>query len=169
MMILSIITVVLSSLIQGVASNFLGYTYHNLSLFSTIYILIALLVIRPHFESEKKYLILLVAFGIIMDIAYTNTFILNACLFAIIYYFSTFFHFFFPYNLFTMNISNLLCIFLYHIMNFLFLTVLRYDNYTIGVLFEVLTHNITMTIIYTSVLYSIIQLLKEKLDLKEVK
>ena len=169
MMILSIITIILSSLIQGVVSNYLGYTYHNLSLFSTIYILIALLVVKPHFENEKKYLILLITFGFIMDIAYTNTFLLNTCLFVIVYYFSKFFHFFFPYNLFTINISNLLSLFLYHIISFLFLTILRYDNYTIQVLFNVLTHNIIMTIIYTTILYSIVQFIKEKFDLKDVK
>ena len=169
MMILSIITIILSSLIQGVVSNYLGYTYHNLSLFSTLYILIALLVVKPHFENEKKYLILLITFGFIMDIAYTNTFLLNTCLFIIVYYFSKFFHFFFPYNLFTINISNLLSLFLYHIISFLFLTILRYDNYTIQVLFNVLTHNIIMTIIYTTILYSIVQFIKEKFDLKDVK
>lgn len=169
MMLLSIVVVMLSCLIQGVISNYIGYTYVDLSLFSTIYILISLLIIRPHFENKKKYLILLIIFGLIMDIVYTNTFILNTCLFIIIYYFSKAFHFFFPYNLFTMNISTLLSIFIYHIISFLFLLILQYDNYTIWVLLKVLTHSIIMTIIYTSILYIIIKFIKGKLDLKEVK
>lgn len=169
MMLISIVSVIVSCLVQGITSNYVGYTYENLSLFSTIYVLISLLVIRPYFENEKKYLIILIISGIIMDITFTNTFILNTCLFVTIYYFSKLFHFFFPYNLFTINICNLLCIFLYHIISFLFLTILQYDNYTIGVLAKILSHSIIMTIIYTSILYCIIQFLKEKLEVKEVK
>lgn len=169
MMILSIVSVIVSCIIQGMMSNFLGYTYTNLSLFSTLYILIALLVIRPNFENEKKYLVILIVFGIIMDVVYTNTFILNACLFVVVYYFSKFFHFFFPYNLFTINISNLLCILLYHIISFVTLSIFQYDCYTFSVLFKVLTHNIVMTIIYTSIIYSVIQICRIKLDLREVK
>lgn len=169
MMILSIIVVLLSCLVQGILSNYLGYTYLDLSWFSTIYLLIALLVLKPYFENEKKYLVLLTVFGLIMDIVYTNTFILNTCLFILAYYFTKAFHFFFPYNLFTVNISNLLAIFLYHIVSFLFLSVLQYDNYTIWVLLRVLSHSMLMTVLYTSVLYTIVHLIQQKLQLKEVK
>lgn len=169
MMILSVIIVIISCLIQGTMSNYLGYTYVDLSLFSTIYILIALLILKPYFTNEKKYFILLIVSGIIMDIVYTNTFILNTCLFILCYYFSKTFHFFFPYNLFTINISNLLAIFLYHIVSFLFLFILQYDNYTIGVLLKILSHSIIMTIAYTSILYGITAFVQQKLQLREVK
>lgn len=169
MIILSIITTIISLLIQGTVSNYIGYTYENLSVFSTIYVLISLLVVKPHFENEKKYLILLISFGLMIDITYTSTFLLNTCLFIIVYYFTKAFHFFFPYNLFTINASNLLSIFLYHIISFLFLTILQYDQYTIWTLIKILTNSIIMTIIYTSILYFFIETLKNKLELKNVK
>lgn len=169
MIIVSIISLIFSSLIQGTISNYLGYTYFDLSMFSTIYILINLLVLRPYFENEKKYLVLLLISGIIVDIVYTNAFLFNTCLFVILYYFSKFFHFFFPYNLITINISNLLSIFSYHILTFLFLFVLKYDVFTVKMLFKILTHSIIMTILYTSFNYSIIQCIQRKLDLKAVK
>lgn len=169
MILLSIIIIIISCLIQGTMSNYIGYTYENLSIFTTIYVLISLLIIKPHFENEKKYLILLLIFGLIIDATFTNTFILNTSLFLVSYYFSKLFHFFFPYNLFTMNISILLSVFVYHIISFLFLTVLQYDNYTIWVLLKVLSHSVIMTVIYSSVLYLIIEFIKKKFDLKEVK
>ena len=169
MIILSIITTIISLLIQGTVSNYIGYTYENLSVFSTIYVLISLLVVKPHFENEKKYLILLISFGLMIDITYTSTFLLNTCLFIIVYYFTKAFHFFVPYNLFTINASNLLSIFLYHIISFLFLTILQYDQYTIWTLIKILTNSIIMTIIYTSILYFFIETLKNKLELKNVK
>ena len=169
MMVLSIIVLLLSLIIQGTALNYMGYIYTDLSWLSTIYLLVAFLVLRPYFENEKKYLILLIIFGLIIDIVYTNTFIFNTCLFVLIYYFSKAFHFFFPYNVITLNISSLLGVFIYHIISFIFLTILNYDNYTIGVLLKILSHSILMTIIYTSLVYFITNFFKEKFDLREVK
>lgn len=169
MLISSIISLIFSCFIQGIISNYLGYTYQNLSIFSTIYILVALLVIRPFFESEKKYLIILVIFGLISDIAYTNTFILNTCIYLIVYFTTKFFHFFFPYNIITINISTLLGIFFYHIISFIFLFLLNYDVYNLWMLLKILTHSVLMTILYTSILYHLISLIQKKLDLKPVK
>lgn len=169
MMLLSIIITILSCLIQGIVSNYLGYTFDNISVFSTLYILIALLIVSPYFENEKKYLIILIIFGLIVDIAYTSTPIFNTAIFILVYYFSKVFHFFLPYNLFTININNLLCVFIYHIITFLFLIIFKYDSFSIWVLIKILTHSIFMTIIYTSIIYILIKFLKEKFDLREVK
>lgn len=168
-MILSIIVSILSILIQGTVSNYIGYTYENLSLFSTLYVLIALLIIQPFFENKKKYFVLLIMFGLMIDIAYSDAFFLNTSLFIVAYYVSRVFHFFFPYNLFTINISNLLSVFLYHIISFLFLSILQYDYYTFGVLLKVLSHSIIMTFIYTSLLYVVITFARKKFELKDVK
>lgn len=169
MIIISIITLILSTIIQGIMSNYLGYTYLDLSMFSTLYILVTLLVLNPYFENKKKYLIILIIFGLIMDIVYANTFILNTCLFLIAYYISRSFHFFFPYNWLTMSISNLLCVFAYHIISFLFLSILNYDSYTFLTLLKILSHSILMTIIYTNIIYAFLVLLKQKFQLREVK
>lgn len=169
MMLVSIVVSVLSLLIQGTVSNYIGYTYSNLSIFSTVYVLVSLLIINIYFENKKKYLILLIVFGLILDLVYTNTFLLNTFLFIATYYFSKAFHFFFPYNLLTINISNLLSIFIYHIISFFLLVLLKYDNYTIWMLTKIVTHSIMMTIIYTSTVYLIIEFVKKKFELKEVK
>ena len=169
MIILSIITLIISFLIQGIASNYIGYHQTNLSWFLTIYPLINLLILTPHFEESKKLLILVIIFGLLTDIVYTNTPVLNTCIFITVYSLSKCFHFIFPYNLLTLNISNLLGICIYHIINFIFLIVIRYDNYSIKMLLQVISHSIIMTIIYTSILYIIIEKITKKLELKEVK
>ena len=169
MILISIIILLISFFIQGLTSNYLGYTYGDLSIFLTIYILIALLIVNPYFENKKKYFIILIIFGLLTDIVYTNTFILNTCLFITSYYLSKMFHFFFPYNWVTISISNLLCIFAYHIISFLFLIILRYDTYTISNLLKILGNSILMTIIYSNVIYTIIVFIVKKFELKEVK
>ena len=117
MMILSIILLVISFLFQGIMSNFLGYILGNISIFSTIYVLITLMLIYPYFENKKKYFLVLVIFGWLVDVVYSNTFLLHISLFYVIYKFSNFFHFFFPYNLVTINVCSLLSVFIYHILS----------------------------------------------------
>ena len=169
MIILSIITLIISFLMQGITSNYIGYHPSNLSWFLTIYPLITLLILTPHFEDNKKILILVIIFGLLTDIVYTNTPVLNTCIFIAVYNISKYFHFIFPYNLLTINISNLLSIFTYHIISFLFLYIIKYDNYTIQTLLKILSHSIIMTIIYTSILYLIIESITKKFELKEIK
>ncbi len=168
MMIVALITTFLSFLLQGIISNYQGYTPNNLSWFLTIYPLINLLILVPHFDNKKKIIILIIIFGILTDIIYTHTIILNACLFALIYYFSKTFHFLLPYNLLTMNISNILSIMIYHILSFLLLAISRYDSYSLLLLGKVLSHSLLMTIIYTSILYLLIEWITKKFELKEI-
>ena len=168
MITLAIITTLFSFLLQGIISNYQGITPNNLSWFLTIYPLLNLLILVPYFENKKKLLTLIIIVGVLTDIIYTHTIIMNACLFVGIYYLSKTFHFIFPYNLLTINISNLLSILTYHIISFLILILIRYDSFNIVTLGKVLSHSILMTIIYTSIIYLIIQTIYKKLNLKEV-
>lgn len=169
MIIFSIILLAISFFLQGILSNIIGYTSNTLSIFSTIYILITLILIYPNFENQNKFLIVLIVFGLLVDLVYANTLFFNTCLFFLIYKFNKMFHFLFPYNLFTINISTLIGVYLYHIISFLFLSLLNYDNYSFNILIKILLNSTIMTIIYTSLTYLIINFFKQHFDLKEVK
>lgn len=169
MMLTSIITLLISTFIQVTISNYLGYTYNNLSIFSTIYILIAILILRPYFENKKKYFTLLIIFSLIIDITYTNTLFLNTFLFIICYYISKIFHSFFPYNWLTISVSNLICITIYHTLTYLFLTILKYGIYQVSNLTKILSHSILMTIMYSIIVHVALSFVTKKLQLKEVK
>lgn len=168
-MIVSIIALIISTLLQGLMSRYFGYTYANLSIFSTIYTLIVLLIIAPYFTNKKKYFALLLIFGFIMDVVYTDVFLLSVSLFVVAYYLSKTFHSFFPYNWLTISVSNLLCIFMYHTVSFLFLEVLGYDSYSFFNLFKILGCSIISTFVYSSLVYVVVGFVYEKFQLKEVK
>ena len=169
MLVISVISLILSLLIQGGVSNCLGYTFTNLSMFYTIYVLVNLGVILPYFDNKKKYFILLVIFGLIIDIAYTNTFVLNVFIFVVIYFFNKLFYSILPYNLFTVNISSVISIFIYHIISFVILLMVRYDSYSLSMLGIAISHSIIMTVIYASVMYLFIHFIYHKFGLKEVR
>lgn len=168
-MLTSVITLLVSLFLQGTLSNYLGYTYNNLSIFSTIYVLIALLILNPYFENKKKYFTLLIIVSLIIDIAYTNTLFLNTFLFIICYYISKIFHSIFPYNWLTVSVSNLICITIYHVLTFLLLTILKYGVYSVTNLTKILSHSILMTIIYSIIVHVILSLITKKFQLREVK
>ena len=169
MIIVSIISLILSFFLQGLMSNFLGYSIDNLSIFSCVYVLVNLVVLQPYFEDDKKFLILVVIFGLLMDLVYSNTCILCTCVFIVIFYFNKLLNFYFPNNFFTVNGFSLLSMMIYHIITCIFLIILRFDSYGIITLVKVIGCNIIMTIIYTSIMYYIINLIYKKFDLKIVR
>ena len=121
MMILISISMILSFILQGFISNYIGTLFNNLSLFYTIYILINLLIVKQYFENETKYLYLIIIVGVMTDLVYSNVLLTNLFIFTIICQFSKKFHAIFPYNALTLSISNILSIWLYHILSFLIL------------------------------------------------
>ena len=169
MIVVSVISLVLSLLIQGIMSNLLGYTIDNISIFSTIYVLINIVVLQQYFDNDKKILLLIVIFGMLMDIVYSNTLIFTTSIFIIIFYLNKLLSSFLPYNAFTINVFSLLSVFIYHIISFAFLKVLQYETYGIMILLKVLSCNIIMTIIYTTLLHLIISSIYKKFNLKIVR
>lgn len=169
MIFITTVFLILSLLIQTITSNYLGYTYQSLSPFITLYLLIALLMIKPYFENDKKYLLTLLIAGFLSGITYTNAVFLNISLFFVAYCFTKFFHFYFPYNYLTINISTLIGIFLYHILSFLFLITIGYDKYPFHMLLQILLDSIPMTILYTTVSYFLLETIFHHFNLRKIK
>lgn len=169
MIIVSVISLLFSLFLQGLVSNFQSYTMHDLSIFSAVYMLLTLVVLQPYFENDKKFLILIIIFGVLLDITYSNTFILCTCIFLAIFYLNKLLNFFFPYNLFTVNLFAVLSMVSYHILTFLFLVILNFDSYNIIILLKVIGCNLIMTIVYTSIMYYLIDFVYKKFKLKIIR
>ena len=156
-MTLVIIYTIISFLLDGLMANFTNFSLTNLSYFTTIYSVIALVIIYNYFNNDQKYLKILIILGILFDIVYTNTFILNIFIFLIIYFVLKSINTYLPNNLFVINIKALLAIIIYHTLSFVILSLANYSNYSIKLYLSVLSHNLIMTIIYTSISYLIIK------------
>lgn len=168
-MIISIILLILSFLIEGLASTYIQSSFTSFNLFSTLYTLIALIVIYPYFYNEKKYYILLIIFSTFVDIVYTNTFMLNLFLFIIISFIVKILNFILPENILMVNIMALCSVWLYYVFSYIILTVINYNTYPIGLLFDICINSVIMTIIYTSLLYFISKWLFNKFDMKQIR
>ena len=156
-MIILIIHVIISFLLDGLLSNYISTSIIDPSYFRTIYTIVSLVVIFNYFENQKKYLYLLLVLGILFDIVYTNTFLLNIFIFYIIYLVLKQLDYIIPNNLFTINIKSLIAIFIYHALSYLLLLISNYHYYPPKYLWIIITHSIIMTIIYTSINFLILK------------
>lgn len=155
-MIIAITYIIISFILDNLISNLIPFNLVNPSYFKTIYSIISLVIIYNYFDNKKKYLSILIILGILFDIAYTNTFILNIVIFLIIYIILSYLDYIIPTNIITINIKSITCISSYHILTYIILLLSNYNNYSIKLLGIILIRSIIMTIIYTTISYLII-------------
>ena len=168
-MIISVIILIISFLLDGLMSCYFSSSFASLNIFSTLYTLIALIVIFPYFYNEKKYYILLIIFGVLMDIIYTNTFMMNVILFIIISFLVRILNYLLPENVLMLNVISVSGIIFYYVLSFVILRIIDYNVYPISILFDVCVNSILMTIIYTSMLYFLSKYLFIKFDKKQIR
>lgn len=165
-MIVAIIYVIISFLLDGIISNIVPFNLVDPSYFKTIYSLISLVIIYNYFDNKKKYLSILVILGILFDIVYTNTFILNIIVFLTIYIILSNLDYLIPNNIITINIKSIICISMYHILTYIILLLANYNSYSIKLLFIIIIRSIIMTIIYTTISYLIMNKIYDNKKIK---
>lgn len=168
-MIVSIIYLIVSFVLENVMASIFPATLGSVSYFTTIYTIIALVVIYPYFANEKKYYILVIIFGALFDILYTSTLLINVVFFILIAVIIKVLNTIMSDNIFTTNVISIISIIIYHLLSFVILNLETSQTYSLILLGKIITHSILMTIIYTTISYVIIKLIYNKLDMKQVK
>ena len=168
-MIISIIYLFICLVLEVLMSNFFPSTFSSVSLFTTIYTIIGLVILYPHFNNDKKFFLLAIICGVLFDILYTSTFMFNLVLFAIVGIMIKFLYNVFPENIFMTNLISFIVIMIYHILCFVLLNLLSAISYDFILLINIITHSIIMTIIFTSSCYYIIKFVFNKYGVKYVK
>ena len=168
-MIISIIYLIISFLLEGIMSNIFPSTLSNISYFTTIYTIISLVIIYPYFNNDKKYFIQIIVFGILFDMLYTSSIFINTFIFIIIGIVTKILYNIFTENVFMTNIISYIGIVIYHVLSFIILLIVGYNDYNIMLLFNIIIHSIFMTIIYTSISYFIIKFIYNKRGIKYIK
>lgn len=144
-------------------------TLGDVSYFTTIYTVIALVVVYPYFANEKKYYILVLIFGTLFGVLYTSSLIVNIVLFLLITFVIKLLNDFMPDNIFIVNIISIICIIIYHTLSFVILNLVTSQTYSLFLLGNIIIHSIFMTLIYTSISYFILKIIYNKFDMKHIK
>lgn len=168
-MIISIIYLVLSFILDNFMSNIFPSTLSMVSFFTTIYIIISFVIIYPYFSNEKKYYILLIVFGILFDILYTSTFVINMVLFFVLGIVIKILNNVFPNNIITTNLISVIVISFYHIISFIILVLFGNIDYEITLLFNIIIRSVIMTIIYTSISYYVMKFIYNRFNVRHIK
>ena len=168
-MVISIIYMILSFILDNFMSSIFPSTLSNISIFTTIYIIISFVIIYPYFTNKKKYYLLLIIFGLLFDILYTSTFILNMVIFLTIGIIIKILNNNFPENIITTNVISIITISTYHILSYIILSMVSNINYNILLLINIIIHSIIMTITYTTISYYILKIIMSKLNIKQIK
>ena len=168
-MITTIIYLVLSFILDNFMSNIFPSTLTDISYFTTIYIIISFVIIYPYFSNEKKYYILLMIFGLLFDVLYTGTFILNMVIFLCIGFCIKMLNNIFPENIVTTNVISIVSICLYHILSFIILSIVSGIDYDIMLLINIIIHSFIMTILYTTISYFSMKFVYKKFNVRYIK
>ena len=105
-MLISIIYLVISLFLEVIMSNFFSSTLSDVSLFTTIYTIIGLVIIYPHFSNLKKYFLLTIFFGSLFGILYGCGFVFGLIIFLLIGLMIRFLYNVFPENVFMTNLIS---------------------------------------------------------------
>lgn len=155
-MIIAIIYISLSFLLDGIISNYIPFELANPSYLKTIYTIISLVIMYHYFYNKKKYLIILIILGLLFDMVYTNTFLVNATIFITLYIILYNIDYLMPTNIITINIKSMICISTYHILTYIILLLSHFNNYEFSLLVKIILRSIIMTFVYTTISYLII-------------
>ena len=168
---MTIITIytIISFLLDGLMSNYINTNLVNPSYLRTIYSIVALVIIFSYFENKQKYLIILFILGILFDIVYTNTLLLNIVIFFIIFLVLNTIDYYIPNNLFTISIKSIIAIIIYHLISYFILILTNYNHYSLNLLILIIIRSLIMTIIYSIISYLLIKKIYFKRFNKKIK
>ena len=162
-MLVSIIIILISFMIDGILTNFLPYEVGNLSLFTPLTTIVALIICYAFFyRKEKNYYILAFIVGILYDIFYTNLLFLDGFIFLIISFFITKIYKISGFNFIWILIDILISIIIYECSIALVILIFNLVPMSFNRLLYKIGHSIIFNIIYGEILYFIIKLLPKK-------
>lgn len=168
-MIISVAYLIICLILEVLMSNFFTSTLNDVSLFTTIYTIIGLVILFPHFSNGKKFYLLVIICGILFDILYTSTYMFNLVLFILVGILIKVLYHLFPENIFMTNLISFICILMYHVLCFILLGLFSGIGYNFMLLVNVIVGSIIMTIIYTSVCYYILNYVFDRKGIKYIK
>lgn len=150
--------IVFSFYLEGILSRLISLNY-----LIPLTSLMSLILIYPYlYNNKKKYFIICFITGILYDITYTNTGILNACLFCLLGYIISILNIYITNNCFNVVILSIITIMIYRIIAYFILIFIDYLEFNINVLISSIIYSLLFNIIFISLMYKITDLISKK-------
>lgn len=160
---LTSIILTISIILDGVLTNYLPYLVNDLSFFTPLLTVVSIFILYPlNRKKEKKFFIIMFIVGIIYDLLYTNLLFLNGLLFVLITLISKIIYKNFETSYFKLIIYTILVIIVYETVYAGILFIYRIVPITLYKLIYKISHTLILNIIYTELLYFIINKFPKK-------
>ncbi len=165
MMMVGVVTV-LSFLLEGIVSNIVGITSTWLvPLFS----IVSLIIIYPYFNHEEEnFLKVCFAVGLFYDLIYTDTLVINACIFTLIGFFIRWLNSWMSNHAISVLFITFLTIFVYRILMYLILIVVGFLPFDLNTIVTSITSSLLLNLIYSEVLYLITDFMSKKYRIRKI-
>lgn len=165
-MIIVFATLIISFLLDGVFSNVI--TIHNNMLIPLLSVM-SLIIIYPYFKKDDiKYLEYIFIYGLIYDLVYTDTLILNAIIFTFIGLIIIGINIIISNNYLNIALISFFVIISYRIMTYFILVFTRYLEFNINDLLRSITSSLLLNIIYVILMFLITDYISNKYDIKKI-
>ena len=160
------LVLVFSIFFEASFTNLISYS----STFLPMFLLSSLVILFPYFKNKNQnFLIVSGICGILYDIVFTNTLFINTLSFIICGILILLGYNYFNYKIYSCNILNIIIIILYRIISYTFLCVIDYTVFNDNILLKGIYSSILINIIYGIILYIILDLLSNILNIKRMK
>lgn len=159
-MMVPLLILIISFLLDGLLTNYLPFMMNQLSYLTPLLTLSSIFFLFPFFKGKKKkYFIILVIFGLLYDLAYTNLLLWNALLFLAVGYFSMKVNQYLPDH-FLLNFVYLIGIIVfYESMNVLLFFLFHLNVVTWHDYFYKISHSLILNLSYGQFIYLLSYLL----------
>lgn len=165
MTLISIVTII-SFLLEGVFSNMINITN---SFFAPLFSIVILIVIYPYFNHEESsFLKTCFVLGLAYDFIYTDTLIVNACIFLIIGYFIIWLNSWLSNHSISVLFMSFITIVVYRILMYTILVIVGFLPFNINALFISIYSSIILNLIYADLLYLICDYFSKKYNIKKI-
>lgn len=161
-MIINIILVV-SLFLDGILTNYLPYMTNDLSLFTPLFSVVALLLIYPVFQKEKKkYLIYSFIYGIIYDFLYTNLLFIDGLIFVLLALIIMKIYRYLGTGYIKVLLNIFIVIVIYELLFVSIIMIFNLVPITPERVIYKITHSLIINLIYGEIIYLILSILPKK-------
>lgn len=160
------IVLIVSFFLEGFTSNMVSI---NTTLFVPLFSIVSLLIVYPYFIHDKNtFLKSCFALGLFYDLVYTDTLIINACVFVIVGLFIRMLNSWFSNHAISLLLMISLTIIFYRIIMYVVLVIVGFIPFEWYMLILSISSSFVLNVIYGEILYLITDFISKKYHIKKI-
>lgn len=157
-----IIFTLIPIILDFILNLFMPFLLDSLSIFNTSFCIITIFLIYPLFKDNKNYLIYAFIFGTIYDLLFTGLFMFDGIMFLILALVTIYINSNFENNSLMNILYMMIILFIYFGLYSLMIFIFNVAPVDFNKFIYLFSHNIISNIIYGTIIYLIVNKLKER-------